>query len=116
VPISGIRLSDWLHRKAHDEVGVHSRMSGGRRLRFAAELLPTAPGTSGVCRLSPITMPSPSSEAHQKSGSFPPPALPGLSSVGSEEARLIALALASVRRSNWTCSFPASSFHEDVFS
>jgi hypothetical protein len=35
--------------------------------------------------------------------------------VGSEEARLIALALASVRRSNWTCSFPASSFHEDVF-
>jgi hypothetical protein len=36
--------------------------------------------------------------------------------VGSEEARLIALALASVRRSNWTCSFPASSFHEDVFS
>src|SRR5208282_775441 len=32
--------------------------------------------------------------------------------VGSEEARSIALALASVRRSNWTCSFPASSFHE----
>ncbi len=80
VPISGIRLSDWLHRKAHDEVRVRSRMSGGRCLRLAAELLPTAPGTSGVCRLSPITMPSPSSEAHQKSGSFPPPALPGLSS------------------------------------
>jgi hypothetical protein len=35
--------------------------------------------------------------------------------VGSEEARSIALALASVRRSNWTCGFPASSFHEDVF-
>ena len=34
--------------------------------------------------------------------------------VGSEEARSIALALASVRRSNWTCSFPASSFHEDA--
>ena len=113
--ISRTTLSDWLHRKAHDEARVRSRMSGGRRLRLAAELLPTAPGTSGVCRLSPITMPSPSSEAHQKSGSFPPPALPGLSSVGSEEARLIALALASVRRSNWTCSFPASSFHEDVF-
>jgi hypothetical protein len=32
--------------------------------------------------------------------------------VGSEEARSIALALASVRRTNWTCSFPASSFHE----
>jgi len=34
--------------------------------------------------------------------------------VGSEEARSIALALASVRRSNWACSFPAPSFHEDV--
>ena len=115
VRISRTTLSDWLHRKAHDEARVRSRMSGGRRLRLAAELLPTAPGTSGVCRLSPITLPSPSSDAHQKSGSFPPPALPGLSSVGSEEARSIALALASVRRSNWTCGFPASSFHEDAF-
>jgi hypothetical protein len=35
-------------------------------------------------------------------------------SVGSEEARSIALALTSVRRTNWTCSFPASSFHEDA--
>src|SRR5215831_6638757 len=33
--------------------------------------------------------------------------------VGSEEARSIALALASVRRSNWAC-FPAPSFHEDA--
>ena len=39
----------------------------------------------------------------------------GFLGVGSEEARSIALTLASVRRSNWTCSFPASSFHEDVF-
>ena len=78
--ISRTTLSDWLHRKAHDEAHVRSRLSGGRRLRLAAELLPMTPGTSGVCRLSPITMPSPSSEAHQKSGSFPPPALPGLSS------------------------------------
>src|SRR5271166_5977517 len=31
--------------------------------------------------------------------------------VGSEEARSVAFALTSVRRSNWTCSFPASSFH-----
>ena len=80
VRISRTTLSDWLHRTAHDEARVRSRMRGGRRLRLAAELLPTAPGTSGVCRLSPITVPSPSSEAHQKSGSFPPPALPGLSS------------------------------------
>jgi hypothetical protein len=40
----------------------------------------------------------------------------GFPAVGSEEARLIALALASVRRSNWTCSFPASSFHEWAFA
>ena len=39
----------------------------------------------------------------------------GFGAVGSEEARVIALALASVRRSHWTCSFPASGFHEDVF-
>ena len=36
--------------------------------------------------------------------------------VGSEEARLVAFALTSVRRSNWTCSFPASSFHEWAFA
>ena len=36
-----------------------------------------------------------------------------LFSVGSEEARSVALALASVRRSNCTCGFPACSFHED---
>src|SRR6516165_8242113 len=38
----------------------------------------------------------------------------GFIAVGSEEARSIALALTSVRRTNWTCSFPASSFHEDA--
>jgi hypothetical protein len=36
----------------------------------------------------------------------------GFPAVGSEEAR--AIALTSVRRTNWTCSFPASSFHEDA--
>ena len=80
VRISRTTLSDWLHREAHDRVPYRPRLSGGRGLRLAAEPLPTAPGTSGVCRLSPITMPSPSSEAHQKTGPFPPPALPGLSS------------------------------------
>src|SRR5215469_13438416 len=34
---------------------------------------------SGVCRLIANHRSSPSSKAHQKSGSFPPPALPGLS-------------------------------------
>jgi hypothetical protein len=38
----------------------------------------------------------------------------GFIAVGSEEARSITLALTSVRRTNWTCSFPASSFHEDA--
>jgi hypothetical protein len=38
----------------------------------------------------------------------------GFVAVGSEEARSIALALTSVRRSNWACSFPAPSFHEDA--
>ena len=33
----------------------------------------------------------------------------GFNAVGSEEAHLAVLA--SVRRSNWTCRFPASSFH-----
>jgi len=35
--------------------------------------------------------------------------------VGSEEAHSVALALASVRRPNCTCGFPACSFHEDSF-
>jgi hypothetical protein len=38
-----------------------------------------------------------------------PRALPRFCAVGSEEAHLAVLA--SVRRSNWTCRFPASSFH-----
>ena len=46
------------------------------------------------------------------------PGRPGLfgelDAVGPEEARSRALALASVRRSNWACSFPAPSFHEDA--
>src|SRR5436305_8032098 len=33
--------------------------------------------------------------------------------VGSEEARSLTITLASVRRSNCTCSFPACSFHKD---
>jgi len=32
--------------------------------------------------------------------------------VGSEEARAVSRALASVRRSTWTCRFPASRFHQ----
>jgi len=63
---------------------------------------------------SPITRTLPSSKAHQKSGPFPPPVLPGLSSVGSEEAPNEELA--SVRRTNRTYSFPVSGFHERAFA
>jgi hypothetical protein len=35
--------------------------------------------------------------------------------VGSEEAHSVARALATVRRSNVVCSFPAPRFHEDAF-
>ena len=38
-----------------------------------------------------------------------------LAFVGSEEARSVTLALASVRRSNCTCDLLACSFHEDSF-
>ena len=43
-----------------------------------------------------------------------PAAFGGFVAVGSEEARSMTLALASVRRSNWACGFPAPSFHEDA--
>jgi len=48
------------------------------------------------------------------SGSGRPTPFASFPAVGSEEARSTALALASVRRSNWACSFPAPSFHEDA--
>ena len=52
---------------------------GGLRLRLAIELPLKVPDLFGRFRgSSPITPSSPSSKAHQKSGSFPPPELPGL--------------------------------------
>ncbi len=112
VPISGIRLSDWLHRETHGEQTNRTRLRHGGELSFA-------PRHSNLRRLlslmvfagsSPITTTSPSSKAHQKSGPFPQPALPGFNGVGSEEAPIEGLA--SVRHSNGTCSFPAFRFHE----
>ena len=43
-------------------------------------------------------------------------AFPGFVAVGSEEARSVTLTLASVRRSNGACSFPALRFHEDAYA
>ena len=48
VRISRTTLSDWLHSEAHDKARGRSRLSVGRRLRLAAELLQMVPGTSGV--------------------------------------------------------------------
>ena len=58
-----------------EQVEAESRL----RLRLEIELPLKSPDLSGVCRLIANHRSSPSSKAHQKSGSFPPPALPGLS-------------------------------------
>src|SRR5215813_1768911 len=80
VPISGIRLSDWLHRE------VTRRKALAASVFCAAAFSPSPYDTafsegsgsqSVFAGSSPITFTSPSSKAHQKSGSFPPPALPG---------------------------------------
>ena len=55
--------------------------------------------------LSPISSPIQFRSTSALSGSFD-----WFCDVGSEEAHLAVLA--SVRRSNWTCRFPASSFHK----
>src|SRR5215813_10198944 len=79
VPISGIRLSDWLHRE------VTRRKALAASVFCAAAFSPSPYDTafsegsgsqSVFAGSSPITVTSPSSKAHQKSGSFPPPALP----------------------------------------
>ena len=82
VRISRIRLSDWLHRMAHGRLspaGVLRGMGFRLCLRPTTELSLKDPDLSGVCRLTPITRSSLSSKAYQKSGTFPPPELPGFS-------------------------------------
>jgi len=80
VPISGTRLSDWLHRKAH----------GDKLTARGFGTVSNSPSPLDTCNLrrrlslmvfagsSPITTTSPSSKAHQKSGPFAPPALPSI--------------------------------------
>ena len=46
------------------------------------------------------------------SAGFPRVGFPDFVGVGSEEARSVALTLASVRRSNGACGFPALRFHK----
>jgi hypothetical protein len=89
-------------------------------------LLPVA--LAAVCAPAPVTRRPGSESGTRVAGSpspRPPPLAPpaptriaaltfvGLSAVGSEEAP--GETLASVRRSNWTCGFPASSFYERPF-
>ena len=70
------------------------------------------------CARSVLCWPAfPSAPALRSTGSAAgdPALFVGFVAVGSEVARSIALTRATVRRSNWTCSFPASSFHEWAF-
>jgi len=83
VPISGTRLSDWLHRKAHDGrpliAGVGRRHLGTGRSSSSSRAFSEGSGSyQALSGSSPITFTSPSSKAHQKSGPFAPPALPGI--------------------------------------
>jgi hypothetical protein len=73
-------LSDWRHREVHGEQTNRTRLRHGAYLSFA-------PRHSNLRRRlslmvfagsSPITTTSPSLKAHQKSGSFAQPTLPGL--------------------------------------
>jgi hypothetical protein len=74
VRISRIRLSDWLR---HAAVGGAPRL----RLRFVIELSRQRLDVTGCCQAHRQSHPSSAaSKAHQKSGSFPPLALPSLSS------------------------------------
>jgi hypothetical protein len=80
-PISGIRLSDWLHRKAHDgRPLIAGRATTPRHdgLRQAVELSLKVPDLIRRCQAHHQFTFTPSSKAHQKSGPFAPPALPGI--------------------------------------
>jgi len=79
VRISRIRLSDRPHRQPHGARSTARGISAIARGAFAAR----QSSFGWLLRLAvlsgprPITSPSPSSRARRKSGSFPPPALPG---------------------------------------
>ena len=83
VRISRIRLSDWLHHKAHDrrpiDAGVERRHLGTSSV-FALRQSSLGSVLISVvfARLIANHRSSASSKAHQKSGSFAPPALPGI--------------------------------------
>src|SRR5713226_4402832 len=84
VPISGTRLSDWLHREAYDcrplIAGVERRHLGTWRSSPSSRAFSEGSGSyQALSGSSPITLTSPSSKAHQKSGPFAPPALPSIS-------------------------------------
>jgi hypothetical protein len=80
VPISGIRLSDWFHREAHGEETLAASVlcaAASSPSPYDTAFSERSGSQSVFTGSSPITFTSPSSKAHQKSGSFPPPALPG---------------------------------------
>src|SRR5229473_3595224 len=72
VPISGTRLSDWLHREAYDcrplIAGVERRHLGTWRSSPSSRAFSEGSGSyQALSGSSPITLTSPSSKAHQKS-------------------------------------------------
>ena len=77
-----IRLSDWLHHKAHGR--RHFSLDASRmhqmppRLRLTVKLSLESQNLMGVCRHKANHHFSFPSKARQKQGSFPPPALPGI--------------------------------------
>jgi hypothetical protein len=83
VPISGTRLSDWLHHKAHDgrplDAGVQRRHPGTRRIFVLRYELPLTGPDRSRCLQAHRQSPSPRRlQKHaKKSGPFAPPALPG---------------------------------------
>src|SRR5229473_4190530 len=61
VPISGIRLSDWLHREIHGEQTNRTRLRHGEQLSFALDTAsPAAPILMVFAGSSPIATTSPS--------------------------------------------------------
>jgi len=110
VPNSGIRfLPRVVDGEASVKVGLDSRP-------LLPSRTPSRPCDAlswlGVQSVSPgFAFPSVPALGSTGSATGCPALFVGFTAVGSEEARSVAFALTSVRRSNGTCSFPAFRFH-----
>ena len=75
VPISGIRLSEWLHRRL--TYARLSKLEPSSFFAFRYSLFERSRSVSVFPRLIANHHSFPPSQAHHKRGPFPPPALPG---------------------------------------